>query len=808
MQQSAGSSAHTVLGASSTVQQSNPSPIPPNPYLAPPDDKDLSNAAAIAPNSYQPTPDDKDFSHFDFSQPFSANQTFSGRHPPGEGTSYSPSLQHSTQAPAYGGSAGGVSSAAAAAAAAPSTDLVRRTKNQQLAAPNSGGLAGQDLWHTSGYGAMNGQNMEDEDERELERKVQEAKREAQGKRKQIPPFVQKLSSFLDSNNTDLIRWSDNGRSFIVLDEDEFARTLIPELFKHNNYASFVRQLNMYGFHKTVNITDGSLRQSEKARKGLKPPSMYWHPYFRKNRPDLLWLIQKPSTKSGKRKRDGTMKYTYDSDDERQFSPGPGGELPGEIGAPGGAHQDLAQLPRSELAAVRRELKQLQNQQRYISQMITQLKEQNDQFYRQATAFQALHDRHENSINAILTFLATFYNRSLDGHGAQNLVNMFSNQAPTQQTQDNRVVEEFGDGPSDGDRQLQRFTKRPPLLLPGPIAPLQQQDGLQQPHTAVTEPNSARTSVSPPGGPSKRENSSSVPPENINQGTASPRIKNDAPTPNFLNKVPEKDEMMSLINNINSTNASAIAGTTAPTYDFSTALDHFQTANGHTPLTAQQRNDMLAMIANQHGNDPTQNNALISPQPPPMPDLNQFKATQQQLEMLTNMQKLQDEKVQELNRRLQPLSPTGTIPGLDQGMMDDIDITGAPGDYDPGAFINFDDSGWNSGAPVDLNFDFGTDAGNGAVDGDFNFDFGGGTQQDGEADQGGCVGGGADGDMFQTSTFSPLHQQQQQQQPSPRLTHEPDGGGRVESISSEATSPLGTGDELPEVPDRKRPRTST
>lgn len=39
---------------------------------------------------------------------------------------------------------------------------------------------------------MNGQN-EDDDEQDLDRKVQLAKRDAQGKRKQIPPFVQKLS---------------------------------------------------------------------------------------------------------------------------------------------------------------------------------------------------------------------------------------------------------------------------------------------------------------------------------------------------------------------------------------------------------------------------------------------------------------------------------------------------------------------------------------------------------------------------------------------------------------------------------------
>lgn len=67
-----------------------------------------------------------------------------------------------------------------------STDLVRRTPNQQLTR-----AAQQEQW--SGYGAQPTQNDEDEDEQELEQRIAMAKRDTQGKRKQIPPFVQKLS---------------------------------------------------------------------------------------------------------------------------------------------------------------------------------------------------------------------------------------------------------------------------------------------------------------------------------------------------------------------------------------------------------------------------------------------------------------------------------------------------------------------------------------------------------------------------------------------------------------------------------------
>ncbi|KAL2469425.1 Heat stress transcription factor A-5 [Abeliophyllum distichum] len=64
------------------------------------------------------------------------------------------------------------------------------------------------------------------------------------------PFLLKTYEMVDDTTTDdIVSWSGSMKSFVVWNPPEFARVLLPSYFKHNNFSSFIRQLNTYGFRK-------------------------------------------------------------------------------------------------------------------------------------------------------------------------------------------------------------------------------------------------------------------------------------------------------------------------------------------------------------------------------------------------------------------------------------------------------------------------------------------------------------------------------------------------------------------------------
>jgi len=107
-----------------------------------------------------------------------------------------------------------------------------------------------------------------------------------------PTFLIKTYQMISTCSRDLADWADDGETFVVKNTTKFAKSEIPKYFDHNNFSSFSRQLNFYGFKKvpkkTIRIDQG---------KSLAKHVKFHNDKFKRGRTDLLPQIQR-STKKG------------------------------------------------------------------------------------------------------------------------------------------------------------------------------------------------------------------------------------------------------------------------------------------------------------------------------------------------------------------------------------------------------------------------------------------------------------------------------------------------------------------------------
>ncbi len=386
---------------------------------------------------------------------------------------------------------------------------------------------------------------------------------------------------------------------------------------------------MYGFHKRVGLSDNSMKASERKNKS---PSEYYNPYFRRGHPNLLWLINKP--KSGSKAKRGKKEDGEGESDEdigidepllvphihgglqglsnpqgRAFAStatGVGAASPGIGGAGGAGGGELAPLQRKDIQIIKDELSTLQSRQAQISKVMQRLQYDNAQLQQQARLFQNMHERHENSINAILNFLANVFRKSLEEQGGvQSVTELLASILPNGQMPQGSVVDVSDDfdqmRPTGAASSINTPPKRHQRLLP-PIPTSSTTSGSTAASTPAAQTASGRAS-------SSRSSATVFPPfqqpstgsgyHPVMGQTGQPTMGSvtelfDSPSDSsYLRHELQANPQEGMMKIITDTNANSPASTAA--------IDFLEAAASTPPsLSSDQRNRVLNLMSRQGG----------------------------------------------------------------------------------------------------------------------------------------------------------------------------------------------------------------
>uniref|UniRef100_A0A0A9Z1H6 Heat shock factor protein 1 n=3 Tax=Lygus hesperus TaxID=30085 RepID=A0A0A9Z1H6_LYGHE len=180
----------------------------------------------------------------------------------------------------------------------------------------------------------------------------------------VPAFIAKLWHMVsDPNCDDLICWAEDGTSFFIKDQVRFCSQLLPRYYKHNNMASFIRQLNKYGFHKVSSIESSSLLSE-------KGDYEFAHEFFVKDCVKSLEMI--------KRKMSSTSREIVD------------------------IKGDMTPLLQNLLMQVQ----ELKDNHENVEAKITSMKRENDALWREHSVLRQKYVKQQKMINQLIQFLVT------------------------------------------------------------------------------------------------------------------------------------------------------------------------------------------------------------------------------------------------------------------------------------------------------------------------------------------------------------------------------------------------------------------